>query len=92
VPTEWRATDIEGLSRWRTEMELAIQDAVELVAAGEEDVVVVERTVTASSLAGAATRAAHARAARLEEERQRPLPVPTLIGDRGAQHPPDLPA
>ncbi len=78
VPMEWRAVDVEGLSRWRSEMDLAVQDAELLIAAGEVGVVVVWRIATTPLRAAAATREAHARAARTPPEPARPIPV--LVG------------
>jgi hypothetical protein len=63
MPLEWRAVDVEGICPWRPECELAVQDAVDLIAAGEESVVV-SRIATPPMHADAATREARARAAR----------------------------
>jgi hypothetical protein len=64
MPLEWRAVDVEGLSPWRPECELAVRDAVDLIAAGE-DGSVMSRIATTPMHADAATREARARAREL---------------------------
>jgi Tfp pilus assembly protein PilX len=78
MPLQWRAVDAEGLSRWRLERELAIQDAAALLRAGEENVFVEWRIATRPMRSDRATIEARDRAGaypprrRLRLARQRP--------------------